>query len=608
MDDPTAERRDYGCSAGACTYSVAETRDCNPLDGWYGGGNTPGCGVDPASQQRDYYVAGDGSCAFTTTSCLAKSCDYQDECSTPQCDGSLVRSYLDAYVVQGMATCTSVFGSVVEDCSTKASTDSDGGATAYDVGGTVNDFSGCAGGACLYTAYADTCAGNILTEYAAVGASLTSTTYDCESAETYYCKDGRYRWRNERVCQGVPGACADAPDTMVADCGSSGCAGLCGTGMNGCAYHERGCAATDCTDTSLDADQGSTYCTACGAAWALGGEVAASACCGDDSGEHVRTCNDNSDNGSCGTDLSACCAASSDCVDHSGACRDAGACHVFGTGGKKSYCGSGTWQDPDSGSVTCTAAGCGFSWLAGAAACCGDDGGGDDIEQPSSGSSCCFNGSLLGHGTSSGRILCFDGELFDCGGGATDDSGLAAHKVANDYLGNYQYTCTATNLWCARGYADCDGLLGNGCERHLDNDAGACGDNPLGTVEGDNSSGMWCSGHCVPHSTLTGWGEKWYQINVQEASSCCADVTLGVTLDVPADVDYDVEVYTPCGTLQTVGAAGGLGQDERIHYVRTDGNCLAGNDGFTAQVRVVYFRGVGCGDWSLRLYGGVGCY
>jgi len=287
-------------------------------------------------------------------------------------------------------------------------------------------------------------------------------------------------------------------------------------------------------------------------------------------------------------------------------CRNGGNCHPFGSGGKKSYCGTGAWQDPDSSNAFCTASGCGFVWLAGAGKCCGDDPG-EDLKQVGVSNSCCYNGSVLVHGASSGSILCFDGELFDCGGGVTDDSGLSTHKGPNEYVGNYEYTCAITNNWCARGYADCDGSPGNGCERLLDNNAGACGDNDLGTVDGDNNSGAFCSDHCVLHSMQTGWGEKWYEIYVKESSSCCADVTLGVTLNIPANVDYDINIYSPCATLKETGATNGLGVDEQIYYYNID-SCGDENDGFTAYIHVSYWRGVGCGDWNLQVYGGWGCF
>lgn len=62
-------------------------------------------------------------------------------------------------------------------------------------------------------------------------------------------------------------------------------------------------------------DAGSTQCSAIVALgrWNLGGEVAATSCCGDDSGEHYTTD---------GVGSAACCDSASDCVDSGNVCRE----------------------------------------------------------------------------------------------------------------------------------------------------------------------------------------------------------------------------------------------------------------------------------------------
>ena len=191
-NDPTAENRNYYCSANSCVYSTPPTNDCDSQDNWYGGGNTAGCGIDPLSQQRDYYVDSSGSCTYTTTSCGTTNCDSQDVCSNI-CQSNKIYSYKDFYAVSNSNTCTSALGSLVEDCLTKASTDTDSGDDSYNKG-TVTDYTGCTDGAssCVYSQYTDSCAGNTLTEYYVSVPSYGSKAYDCTSyGAKYICSNGR---------------------------------------------------------------------------------------------------------------------------------------------------------------------------------------------------------------------------------------------------------------------------------------------------------------------------------------------------------------------------------------------------------------------------------
>ena len=184
LDDPLAEQRDYTCSSGECIHSVTETLTCNAQDGTYGGGDAGGCGTDPMAQQRDYFVNDDGGCDFTTTNCLTKTCDSMDACYNT-CDGNVVRSYKDYYVQPVSGVCSSTFGTTVEDCATKPSTDTDGSPTGYLTGGTVSDYTVCTSGSCPATSYNDYCSGDFVYEYGASGPDMVGPTgYDCENYES----------------------------------------------------------------------------------------------------------------------------------------------------------------------------------------------------------------------------------------------------------------------------------------------------------------------------------------------------------------------------------------------------------------------------------------
>ena len=474
MDDPTAEQRDYSCSSAACGYSVTGTKDCDNLDGYYGGGNSAGCGDDPAYEERDYYVDSENNCQYNA--CGGIDCDNQDTCSG-SCQGTVRHEFEDCYVNSGSCTCE--LGPSVEDCATKPSTDSDGAPDAYTIGASVTDYTGCSNGSCTGDLYSDYCQGDVVYEYGASGTGYVGpVAFNCLNYERDFCQDGRYIYHDEWACSGItgPGYCADLQDTLVQDCGVSYCDGTC----PGCEYVDRGCSGPSCHDQVRDPDEGAPYCTGCNLAWGLGGEMG-SACCGDDSGEYARYCHDAMANDQCGADNSACCNDEGDCVDHVGNCKSDGQCYPFGTQGSKSYCFLGSWIDPDQMSEYCTASGCGYTWFElgpGYSMCCGDDPG-EDFIVPGTGNSCCYNGMTLPSGQSIGSILCLDGELYDCNNGAGDDSGLGIGKYTCDVVaGKY---CGVDYTWTT--------LFPNGCpcSEPVECNSGQCKDDYDG-------SGKWCAG------------------------------------------------------------------------------------------------------------------
>jgi hypothetical protein len=134
--------------------------------------------------------------------------------------------------------------------------------------------------------------------------------------------------------------------------------------------------------TWRDDDYSQTACEACVGVgnWSIGGEVAGSACCQDDSGENRRVetqGNDAPSQFSQGTD--ACCNANTKCVEADTCYADAS---TFGTIPSKGYCSSGIWVGGDNSSTACTAiVGSGYWNLGGevaASSCCGDDGSGEN--------------------------------------------------------------------------------------------------------------------------------------------------------------------------------------------------------------------------------------
>ncbi|MBI2650305.1 carboxypeptidase regulatory-like domain-containing protein [Candidatus Woesearchaeota archaeon] len=276
-NDASSEYRNYGCSAGSCTYSVTQTQDCDSSDAWLGGGNTAGCGTDPNSVWYDYYVTTNTNSCTSTTTCTGTgsvNCDSSDICNN-KCEGTIfvsVPPMKDYYVTTNSNSCTSTTDSpVTEDCATKSSADSDGSSTAYTVAGTVTDYSTCTLTGCTGTAYSDSCSGTVLTEYGASGASFTSSAYDCQNYETNYCSNDRY-FRQEWGCGATPAYCHNdfAVDTAIGtnadgdakdkECGDSLCdnaAGVfdstktttetaCADGLDNDCDGKKDCADSDC--------------------------------------------------------------------------------------------------------------------------------------------------------------------------------------------------------------------------------------------------------------------------------------------------------------------------------------------------------------------------
>jgi hypothetical protein len=158
---------------------------------------------------------------------------------------------------------------------------------------------------------------------------------------------------------------------------------------------------------------------------------------------------------------------------------------------------------------------------------------------------------------------------------------------------------------CEAGWGDCNGDPGDGCEESIDSDpactqatelAGICGDEygPLPT----------CSTSCTSGPTATGHGERWYHLDVDECSYCCADTRVRARLYVPAGVDYDLHLWEACGTL--VDSSAGDAEVEEVTGVGREGmnDCLIFDSGRSWYLEVRYSEGSSCEDWRLEVRGG----
>lgn len=458
---------DYSCVDGGCVAEETATLDCNGEDGYYGGGDIVGCGIDPVSEFKDFFAADTGECESTQIGCQTVSCDDLDQCQ-PVCDGAVVREWLDFFVEESGDTCLSIQGDIMEDCDLRASEESDDGPEAFFDGGTVLDFGGCGDGACTFVELADLCDGSVLQEYGADSTGHTGPhAHDCLSHQQHYCLDPRFLYLDVWACEGAPGFCTGGPeDTLADDCGVDGCEGECG-GDVGCQWVLRGCLEAECHAEFHDPDESAETCQSCLLNWGL--DDAQATCCGDDASEFARTCVDESDNGECGEDMTSCCPDAQDCVDHEGTCAASGDCSPFGTDGAMSFCSAGSWRDPDDGAEFCEAPGCGYAWLS--TFCCGDDAGEDRAPGEEDGA-CCYQGAKLVSGESAASVLCKDGLLYDCNDLAVDDSELGIVVASCQPQGDLY--CAADGQWLAGMEAGCICDGDDGCGSGLCRDGVCC--------------------------------------------------------------------------------------------------------------------------------------
>ncbi len=156
---------------------------------------------------------------------------------------------------------------------------------------------------------------------------------------------------------------------------------------------------------------------------------------------------------------------------------------------------------------------------------------------------------------------------------------------------------------CDAGFANCDATEANGCELDLSRTPNTCATAEwVGSNCGDTGSGALCpTASWRSFAVRSGRAGHWFRARVQECSDCCADVATRITLTVPAGVDYDLFVYSACGSL-TASSTRGAGATEQVTVRRGD-DCLSGDSGFDYEVEVRYGSGSSCEPWILGFDG-----
>ena len=165
---------------------------------------------------------------------------------------------------------------------------------------------------------------------------------------------------------------------------------------------------------------------------------------------------------------------------------------------------------------------------------------------------------------------------------------------------------------CDPGFAECDGSVGNGCERLLGGHSNSSPGENLGAYSGDNNDGfpICAAQSCALVQTRIGTNGRWFHMRALEASDCCAYVAATFELVVPEGVDFDLHVSQACRCVRwdhvasnwVDGCSGTNGPGQTEHIVAwCDDDCGGADDSFDAIVEVRYAGGLTCEEWRLNV-------
>ena len=162
---------------------------------------------------------------------------------------------------------------------------------------------------------------------------------------------------------------------------------------------------------------------------------------------------------------------------------------------------------------------------------------------------------------------------------------------------------------CYNSWGDCNGYGPDGCEASLSSQKNNCGDQTCfkmtrfpsytdATIRGDTGSDVtW---------TYSDWGDKWFRIKMIEASDWCTPVRARATLYIPSGVNYNLELWEPCGSRRAVSS--GTGSPETLYYC-SDDHYWGIDDNYWLFIHVTFASANNCAEWSIKVEGnkGGGC-
>ena len=218
--------------------------------------------------------------------------------------------------------------------------------------------------------------------------------------------------------------------------------------------------------------------------------------------------------------------------------------------------------------------------------------------------------------SSNGTVECIDGicYLSDCPNGYANCDGIIANGCETNIFTDLNNCGGCDNLCsfdhaeaicqsgvcmmgdCDYGWADCNLDDSDGCEHYLLATQTCVTAEYIGVVNGDDG--------CDQGPYRTGLGERWYRVHVNEANSGLfyTDLCFEVYLSPTSGIDYDLYLYEGCGNL-VAASQNSVGNAEWIHYVWDDGLSDDSKDLF---INIKYYGGSGCDSWTLETYGD--CY
>ena len=206
-------------------------------------------------------------------------------------------------------------------------------------------------------------------------------------------------------------------------------------------------------------------------------------------------------------------------------------------------------------------------------------------------------GSCVGEVTPTSELC--DAIDQDCDGDVSEGTCSLPNAIASCASGQ----CVISS--CSAGYSQCDANVGNGCETQHSGYSNSSPGEDLGIWDADAVYGFGCfsGGSCEgPILTASGTRGRYFTIDANEGSGCCAYLGMRFELVVPPGVDYDLYLSgSACSVDPAWQSLNGTGTNELIN-VWCDDDCGGADDSFSVGVEIRYFSGASCQPWELRVY------